>query len=237
MKLKFNDDRVLAVMAHPDDAELVCAGTLARAKADGAVIGVCVLCEGDKGVPSGKAPENLGEVRRGEAQAASELLGAKLFWFGCRDGELMDGYENRRKLIEIYRKFEPTLIITHAAEDYHPDHRAGGAIAEAASWFGASRGHVTDTKALAAPPALWFADTLNMTGFSPEFFVDVSDHVSLKQKMMSCHASQLARWNDKDFVPLMDLMLRQCQTRGAQAGVEAAEAFRPHHAFKRIRAL
>src|SRR6476646_5695065 len=51
MKLDFTDERVLAVVAHPDDAELLCAGTLARAKADGAAIAICILCRGDKGLP------------------------------------------------------------------------------------------------------------------------------------------------------------------------------------------
>jgi LmbE family N-acetylglucosaminyl deacetylase len=104
------------------------------------------------------------------------------------------------------------------------------------SWFASSRGHVTDTKATDAPPALWFADTINMTGFAPEFYVDVSEHLAVKKQMLNCHRSQLERADDKDFAPLMDLMLRQCQTRGAQAGVEAAESFRSYHAFKRVRA-
>ena len=52
MKLSFKGERVLAVVAHPDDAELLAAGTLARAHRDGAAIGVCVLCQGDKGQPS-----------------------------------------------------------------------------------------------------------------------------------------------------------------------------------------
>ena len=49
MKLDFAEERVLAVVAHPDDAELLCAGTLARARACGATIGICAMCQGDKG--------------------------------------------------------------------------------------------------------------------------------------------------------------------------------------------
>ena len=63
-------------MAHPDDAELLCAGTLARAKADGAAIGIAVLCRGDKGQPDPPI-EDLGKVRGGEMRAAAELLGAE----------------------------------------------------------------------------------------------------------------------------------------------------------------
>src|SRR5438270_591378 len=136
MKLSFSGDRVLAVMAHPDDAELLCAGTLARAAADGAAIGICVMCNGDKGAgASAQSGKPLAQIRQHEATQAASILKAELFWFDCGDGELFDSAENRRKLVEIYRQFRATLIITHGPEDYHPDHRAAGAIAEAASWF------------------------------------------------------------------------------------------------------
>src|SRR5262249_1429934 len=171
MKLSFANDRVLAVMAHPDDAELLCAGTLARAKADGCVVGLCIICKGDKGLPSAAiqyARPKLARIRRAEACRAAKLLGAKLFWFGAGGGELFDGVMQRRKLMEIYRRFRPSLVITHSLEDYHADHRAAAVLAEAASWFCASRGHMTRSPALAAPPALWFADATDMSGFSPE---------------------------------------------------------------------
>src|SRR4051812_22773574 len=102
LRLSFTDERVLAVMAHPDDAELLCAGTLARARADGAAIAVCVLCRGDKGQPSA-AIDDLTAVRRAEAGEAAALLGAEIFHGGFGDGELIDDYSSRLKLIEIYR--------------------------------------------------------------------------------------------------------------------------------------
>ncbi len=169
MRLSFANDRILAVMAHPDDAELLCAGTLARAKGDGAAIGIVVMCRGDKGAGSATGGEALERVRRQEAGVAAEILGATLFWFGAGDGELFDSYENRQQLMEFFRQFRPTLVITHAGEDYHADHRAASALAEAASWFCGSRGHVTDSPAVQTPPKLWFADTLGMSGFSPDF--------------------------------------------------------------------
>ncbi|MEQ2009376.1 MAG: LmbE family protein, partial [Limisphaerales bacterium] len=122
------------------------------------------------------------------------------------------------------------------AEDYHPDHRAASALAEAVTWFAASRGHRTSSAPLAEPPALWFMDTINMSGFAPGFYVDISAHVGLKEQMLACHRSQLARAGDANFSPLLDLMRLQFRTRGAQAGVPAAEAFRIHDAFKRARA-
>ena len=236
MRLSFAQDRVLAVMAHPDDAELLCAGTLARAAADGAAVGVCVLCGGDKGMPAGQRTDNLAEMRRGEAEAAASVLGAELFWVGSPDGELADDVPRRRELVEVYRRFRPTLVLAHAPEDYHPDHRAASSLAEAASWFCASHGQVTALPPVEPPPAVWWADTINGNGFAPEFSVDVSTQMDLKQRMLACHRSQLERGRDPDFAPLAELMLRQCRMRGAQSGVAAAEAFRPHQAFKRVRA-
>jgi N-acetylglucosamine malate deacetylase 1 len=235
MKLSFSNDRLLAVMAHPDDAELLCAGTLARAKGDGAAIGIVVMCGGEKGFGSSATPQaDIARVRQEEASAAAEVLGAQLFWVGARDGELFDSYEMRLKMVEIFRRFRPTLAIVHAMEDYHTDHRAASQIAEAASWFAASRGHVTASPALEVPPAVWFADTINMSGFQPQIYVEIAGQVAIKERMLSMHRSQLQRSGDRDFAPLAELMIRQCETRGAQAGVAAAEAFRPHNAFKRI---
>jgi len=235
MKLNFTNERVLAVVAHPDDAELLCAGTLARAKQDGAAIAICVLCNGDKGQPS-KPIKNLAAVRKKEMATASKLLGAQLFFGGFPDATLSDGQTQRAKLVEIYRQFKPSLVLAHSAEDYHTDHRAASVLAEAASWHCASRGHKSKSAPLAAPPSLWWMDTINMSGFSPEFFVDISRCANLKHEMLACHESQLARGKDGDFSPLSDLMHLQYRARGMQSDVFAAEAFRMHHAFKRTRA-
>ena len=235
MRLDFSGERVLAVVAHPDDAEYLCAGTLARAKRDGAEIGVCVLCQGDRGQPAVPIA-NLAAVRRGEMAAAAKLLGAVLLRGEFGDGQLVDGPAERKKLIQLYRRFKPTLVLAHWVEDYHSDHRAAGALAEAASWYCASAGHKTRAAVMDSQPALWWMDTMNMTGFEPGFFVDISNHLDLKRRMLACHKSQLRRAADGDFSPLEEQMIRQAEARGAQAGVAAAEAFRVHLAWKRARA-
>jgi N-acetylglucosamine malate deacetylase 1 len=235
MKLDFSKERVLAVVAHPDDAELLCAGTLARAKSDGAAIAICVMCNGDKGQPA-KAIKNLATVRRKEMLAAAKVVGARLFTCGYPDGTLMDGVAQRRKLIEVFRVFRPTLVFAHSPNDYHADHRAASAIAEAASWLSASKGYKTRSPALPCPPALWWMDTINLIGFEAGFYIEISNHVQVKERMLLCHESQLTRGKEARFTPLVALMKRQCQMRGAQAEVSAAEAFRIHAAFKRARA-
>lgn len=235
MNLSFVNERVLAVVAHPDDAELLCAGTLARARDDGAAIAICVLTKGDKGQPN-RPIKDLTAVRRKEMLAAASLIIAELFYAIFPDGELADTLTARRTLLVALRQFRPTLVLAHSPEDYHPDHRAASALAEAATWFAASRGHRTALKPLAEPPALWFMDTINMNGFAPGFYVDISAHIGLKEQMLACHRSQHARAGDANFSPLLDLMRLQSRARGAQAGVAAAEAFRIHDVFKRARA-
>jgi len=235
MHLDFSTDRLLAIVAHPDDAECLCAGTLARAKAEGAAIGILVLCQGEKG-QSSPPVANLAAVRRREMQAAAGLLGAELFFGRVPDGDLADTPPQLRILLEVYRRFQPSLVLAHSADDYHADHRAAGALAEAASWFAASAGHKTRSPALPGQPALWWMDTMQMTRFEPGFYIDVTPYVELKRRMLACHRSQLRRGSQSDFSPLEEQMLRQCQARGAQSGVAAAEAFRIHLAWKRTRA-
>lgn len=235
MKLQFQTERILAVVAHPDDAELLCAGMLARARADGAAIGLCVLCQGDKGQPDPPL-DDLAAVRRREMAAAAELLKAKLYAGEIGDGELADDAPTRSRLMEIVRQFRPTLLLAHDLHDYHADHRAAARLTEAVSWFCASIGHVTSSPPLTEPPALWWMDTVNMMDFQPEVFVDISDFVELKRAMLACHQSQLRRGGASDFSPLEPLMMHQAATRGSQSGVAAAEAFRIHRAWKRARA-
>jgi LmbE family N-acetylglucosaminyl deacetylase len=235
MRLDFSGERVLAVVAHPDDAELLCAGTLARARQDGAAIGICVLCQGDKGQPPTPI-ENLAAVRRQEMIAAAALLGAELLCGEFSDGELADGPTERKKLIALYRRFRPSLVLAHNPSDYHPDHRAASALAEAATWFAASPGHKTDEPPLPAQPELWWMDTVNMAGFEPGFFVNITPFVDLKRQMLRCHHSQLQRADQAAFSPLDEIMHRQSATRGAQSGCTAAEAFRTHLAWKRTQA-
>jgi LmbE family N-acetylglucosaminyl deacetylase len=232
MNLSFAGERVLAVVAHPDDAEILCAGTLLRAAADGATVGVFVLCQGDKGQPS-RAIANLAKTRATEMRASAKLLGAELFLGGAPDGTLADTRELRLKVVEVLRQFKPTFVLAHSPEDYHPDHRAVSALAEAASWFSASRGHKTRSPALPQAPAIWWMDTLNMIGFNPGFYIDISRFAERKHAALACHKSQLSRANDQDFFSLQELIRQQMRTRGMQAGVVAAEAFRAHFAFKR----
>ncbi len=235
MRLEFQQERVLAVVAHPDDAELLCAGTLARARKEGAAAAICVLCQGDNGQPE-QPIANLAVVRLQELEASAAILQAELHTVGVPDGTLSRSDVAGPALVEVYRRFRPSLVLAHAAHDYHADHRAASNLAEAASWQCASRGFQTGEPPMTEPPSLWWMDTIGMHGFAPGFYIDVSREMELKERMLACHASQLQRGEDADFTPLLDLMRTQTAVRGRQSGVAAAEAFQIHDAFKRARA-
>ena len=60
---------------------------------------------------------DLAEVRRKEMAAAAEVLGAELLRGEFGDGELIDAPDQRRVLVELYRRFGPTLVLAHSAAD------------------------------------------------------------------------------------------------------------------------
>ncbi|MSR32872.1 MAG: LmbE family protein [Gemmataceae bacterium] len=232
MRMNFSDERVLAITAHPDDAELLCAGALLRAREEGAQTAICIMCNGDKGQTT-PAVDNLAALRAEEAAASAQFLGAQLFLLGLPDSLLQEDEKTRLALVRVFRKFRPTLVLAHAPGDYHSDHRAAFALAEAASWQCASTGLETDLPPVAAQPALWLMDTVEMLGFTPGFFIDITDQWEKKQKSLEFHATQLSRGKQSGFSALQEMQARQATTRGAQAGVRAAEAFQLYLAFKR----
>jgi len=113
---------ILAIGAHPDDIEILCAGTLARYAQQGHTIFVASFTSGNMGdlkVP----PLELGRIRQGEAAAAAAVLGARLLWPGITDELVFPNEAQRRVMIDLVRQADPDVIFTHSPTDYHPDHR------------------------------------------------------------------------------------------------------------------
>ena len=227
---------LLAVGAHPDDIELLCAGTLARVKRDGARVSLCVICNGDKGQPK-KPVADLGAVRHREMQTAARALGALLIWLDVPDGELFEDMPTRRLVIEAFRISRPDVVICHDPNDYHPDHQAASRLCQAASWFAPSPGHRTDSPPLARSPRVFFMDTVTGLGFEPQLYVDVTATLQVKDRMLRCHVSQLGRGKQARFTNIMELMRDQAKFRGHQCGARHAEAFRPMLQWKRVAAM
>src|SRR2546430_1729061 len=116
-----NRQVVLALMAHPDDAELLCAGTLIRLHALGWELHIATMTAGDCGTTELTA-ERISEIRIAEARAAAKVIGAAYHCVGESDGFVVYEKPTIRNVTDLFRRIAPTLVITHALRDYMMDH-------------------------------------------------------------------------------------------------------------------
>jgi N-acetylglucosamine malate deacetylase 1 len=210
--------KILALGAHPDDVEIYMFGTLAAARTRGATIEIAVATDGAAG---GRGdPAVLRHTRRKEAAAAARLLGVEPYFLDFPDGGLVAEPAVIAALKALIEKTAPDLVITHAPNDYHGDHRA-----------------LSDAVRIAANfqvPVLW-ADTLMGAGSAPTHYVEVTPYVELKGRAIRAHASQ-------DPERLVTIALELGRHRAAQAnGVPGSHAeafcFEPIFPFVDIRDL
>jgi len=136
----FEPQNILVILAHPDDPEFFCGGTLALWARNGHSITYCLLTCGDKGLndktPAGMTPEDLCRIRHLEQQAAASTIGAKAVHFLDRaDGYLIPDLELRREVARAIRHFKPDILVTCDPQNLfaryginHPDHRAAGQV-------------------------------------------------------------------------------------------------------------
>ena len=121
--------RVLAFGAHPDDIEFRMAGTLAKYAARGDEVYMCVATNGEIG-SYGMSREEIAAMRRKEAQASADVIGAHLIWLGYEDEMLFDNRETRMAFIEAIRLARPDVIFAPPKfKDYNQDHDICGYLA------------------------------------------------------------------------------------------------------------
>jgi LmbE family N-acetylglucosaminyl deacetylase len=131
--------RALCIVAHPDDIEFYCAGTVLKLTARGVSVAFLLATSGDKGTKDPKlSPEALGRLREAEQVAAARLLGVSDVAFLRRpDAELVESLELRGEFVTAIRHAKPDLLLTFdptPAYRYHPDHRVVGRVALDAAW-------------------------------------------------------------------------------------------------------
>jgi N-acetylglucosamine malate deacetylase 1 len=210
--------RLLAIGAHPDDLEIYAWGSLCAWAAMGAELVLAVATDGAAGGQA--APLALASRRAGEARAAAGALGVEPVFLGFPDGGLTGAAGLAARLAELVREAAPDLVLTHAPNDYHADHRALAMAASQACGF--------------AVPYLQM-DTMGGTGFQPTHWVDVTAYWPAKAAAILCHESQ----EPQRFVAIADRLAAH-RAGEANALPEArAEAFRfePRFPFADIRAL
>lgn len=133
-----NPQKILVILAHPDDPEFFCGATLARWAAAGHSIYYCLLTCGDKGAPEGDYhPDELCSDRVEEQRCAASVIGVKdVRFLGYPDGYLVPDLEMRREIARIIRQEKPDILVTcdpnllYAGDTRinHPDHRAAGQV-------------------------------------------------------------------------------------------------------------
>ena len=229
--------RLLVVMAHPDDCEILVGGTLFHLKDLGWELGIVTMTAGDCGsvtIPR----EELARMRYAEAQAAAAYLGA---WYACAglmDVEVIYNLENLRRVVEAMRRFDPDVVVTHSPVDYMLDHEEASRLARGASFALAMPNYETQqtppAKPARATPALYYADALEGIDshgrrISPQFYVDISKQLPKKREMLACHVTQ-REWlrSHHGIDEYLDRMTAWAAGYGRQCGVDHAEGFRQH---------
>jgi len=216
--------KVLAVGAHPDDVELLCAGTLALYSKRGDEVAICHACDGGKGSLE-HTTEEIAKIRRKEAIASAEIIGAKSIWGGFIDGEVTLDLKSRIKVIDIIRQTDPDLIITHSPNDYHADHLNISKLVFEATYLACIKLWETDHPNTNKVPTLYYMDTLAGVNFVPIEYVDISDTIQEKVNMMLKMKSQLGFLKEMHNTDAEEFIRTIGKFRGFQAGVAFAEGF------------
>lgn len=219
-----NPERVLAVMAHPDDVDFGAAGTIAAWVKAGVEVHYCLLTDGDQGGFDDTPRNQMAPMRRAEQQAAADLLGVKSVEFlGNPDGHLIPSVELRGQVVRAIRRVRPQVLLIQTPERNweriyasHPDHLAAGEIAMQAVYPDA-RNEFAFPHLLAEGLEPWSVDEVwVMWHATRNHYVDITDTFELKVAALKQHVSQTSHMEG------LDERLRQGATAMAsEAGLPA----------------
>ena len=228
---------ILSIHAHPDDAEILAGGTLARLAAAGHRVVIVSMSPGDCGSHD-HSPEETAAMRRSEAANSARRIGAEYLCAEFRDLAIFNDDASRRRVVEVLRQVQPEIIITASPVDYMCDHEATSELVRDAC-FGAPTsnyrtGEAQPAQRLPAIPHLYFMDPVGGVDrqnrpIVPDFYVDVGPVFEIKKRMLAEHKSQ-REWLRKhhgmdDYLMTMERWTRE---KGQRAGVEFAEGFRQY---------
>ena len=232
-----NNRQVLAIMAHPDDIEFLCAGTLALLKQHGCKIHLATMTAGDCGSVE-QGPQEITRTRVREGAASAKVLGATFASLGERDLFVCYNRPTIQKVVELIRRYDPWLVITHSPQCYILDHEETAKLVRGACFGAGVPNFATEAADPARPtsgvPYLYYADAMeqkNLFGerIVPQFYIDVTRVMPVKTRMLKCHASQ------RDWLRQhhgMDEYVRKMKElsaeRGREVSVRYAECYRQH---------
>jgi LmbE family N-acetylglucosaminyl deacetylase len=227
----------LAVCAHPDDIEFLCAGTMLRLEREhGWSIHFATMTPGDCGSAE-HPPEEIARIRRLEGADAASRGGATYHCLEERDMRVNVGDAALEKIVHLFSELRPRLVITHSPDDYHPDHEMTSRLVRAAS-FAAPIPNFLHGRWKRPPldhiPHLYYCDPLEGKDIFGKpipagFLVDISARIDLKGEMLAAHMSQrnwLIKHHGVD--NFVDSMREWSAIQGRASGVAFAEGFRQH---------
>jgi LmbE family N-acetylglucosaminyl deacetylase len=233
---------VAAYLAHPDDAEILCSGTLIRLADAGWEIHIVTATPGDCGSAT-LPPDEIAAIRRREAVAAAAQVDATYHCLEERDVNVIFDRVSNRKAIDLFRQIAPTLVFTHPRHDYMLDHEQVHLLARSACFsFAIPNASTLPLPAGAAIPWLYYCDPIEGLGpysgerVRPTTYVDIANVMPRKIEMLASHASQ-REWlrSHHGMDEYVEAMKQHGVVRGQEIGVEYAEAFVQHrgHAYPR----
>jgi len=189
---------VLAVSAHPDDIEWGMGGTLLLLRRAGCALHYMTVANGCYGTET-LTREEIIAVRREEARAGAEALGATFHESITDDFNILYVQEQIRKVAAVVREVAPDIILTHPLEDYMEDHMNAARLICSAAFIRASAHYLTDPPRPAVGTPVCIYHTLPHSLHDrmrrpvvPELYVDIATVIDEKRRAISCHKSQEA---------------------------------------------
>src|SRR6185436_3722099 len=187
---------VIAIASHPDDIEFVMAGTLLLLGQSGWELHYLNLSTGNLGSTT-MSPAKTAQVRRREARAAAQQLGAVWHPPFCNDLEIFYDAQALRRLAAVIRAVAPDAILTHSPQDYMEDHMNTCRLAVSAAFARAMPAYRTTPgrRAVEAPVTIYHANPHGLRDalrrrVHPGAFVNTTSVHARKQAALQCHRSQ-----------------------------------------------
>lgn len=175
---------LLAIMPHPDDAELLCGGTLIRAADQGYRTGVLDLTGGERGTRGSR------ERRRQESECATRAMGLAVRRnLGLPDAGVENSAEARVQLVEAIRELRPCTVILPYLEGRHPDHRITAELGYDACYL-AGLANLDAGGERHRPTKILYALAYREDPVKPTFVVDISEAFERKMQAIRCYGSQ-----------------------------------------------
>lgn len=229
----------LAFLAHPDDAEILCGGTLIRLAEKGWKIHIATATPGDCGTMLHNRFD-ISSIRTQEATKSAAMIGGIYHCLDERDGLVCYDKQTVHKAVDLFRRIAPSLVFTHALADYMMDHEMTAMVARAASFvYSAPNISAYPLKPGSGIPHLYYCDPVEGKDpygktVEPTTVIDVSKQLAKKLEMLACHASQREWLREHHGIDeYIDAVRRIAAERGKLIKSEAAEALVQHrgHAY------